>query len=186
MRSPARRVRPEPNRADRGPSMSDASLSVASGPTRMDAHADDITTLESGADATDVLNDGGLHDRARGRLVVASIVVRIVCQRTVRYFVLMLWSGTRHRLHVALVTTPSRDALEQLLMQWESRIIWNMHYQKGKSVVPARLDELMAWATGVRTAWCEHLEWHNGYFWAGVGEIPNWKFCPICASPRPT
>ena len=93
---------------------------------------------------------------------------------------------------LALVPTPSREALEKLLMQWESRIIWNVNFQKGKSVIPERLDELMAWASGQpEQRWCEHMSYNNGHWtlkdrtWA-IPSGMTWQFCPLCASPRPT
>lgn len=99
--------------------------------------------------------------------------------------------------------TPSREALEKLLMSWESRIIWNTDFQKGKSVIPERLDELMVWATGTtRKVWCEHIRWQvqtatmayegvlGGWIISRGDSLPyraenNWIVCPLCATPRP-
>ena len=92
----------------------------------------------------------------------------------------------------ALWTPPDREALNKLLLQWESRIIWNIDAKDGKSVYPERLDELMAWAdpSSVPKVWCRHLTWNQPvgcFVYKDIEAVDDqWTVCPICGARRPT
>ena len=91
----------------------------------------------------------------------------------------------------ALSPAPSREALENIL---------DRCYRNHGTDWLAYIADLMAWATGSpQRKWCKEIRWINasptnvGWMWDESGKgavfgdaIPDsWKFCPLCAAPRP-
>jgi hypothetical protein len=95
---------------------------------------------------------------------------------------------------------PSRKELEEILDNTTCTIV------DEKMIVIARegrlgeifMKKLLAWASGQREqTWCEHIQPDpsDRNFWILTAEgsvyhqktlrVWNWKFCPLCATPRP-
>ena len=100
---------------------------------------------------------------------------------------------------LALLPQPSREVLDDMLCLLHGTVHDATHGDFRRCRPCQEADKrLMAWATGQEERrWCEHIEekpyLHGATSWRfhGIASYHDnenadlWKFCPLCAAPRP-